>query len=59
MYIPSVVHLKLVDATLNATIACDEYGYKDNIAVGSGPLESQYSSVKLTVDKGYPLLASV
>ena len=40
-------------------IACNEYWYKDNIALGSVLLEGWYSSVKLTMDKGYPLLASV
>ena len=59
MYVPSVVHLKLVDANLNAIIAFDEYGYKDNIALGSDLLEGQCSLVKLTMDKDYPLLASV
>ena len=43
------MHLELIDATANATIACDEYRYKDNIALGSGLL------VKPTMDKGYLL----
>ena len=41
MYVPSVVHLKFVDASLNATVACDEYRYKHNIALGPGLLEGQ------------------
>ena len=52
------MHLKFVGATSNAAVACDEYRYKGNIALESGLLEGRYSSVKLTMDNGYPFLVS-
>ena len=33
MYVPSVAHLKLINATLHASTAYDEYRYIDNIAL--------------------------